>query len=589
MAEPDPGPDDASRIGHLQLQEARVVNFGTSDSFVPFTHGPEDNLQQYLADVEPVEDEQDALDCLQRTQTTTPDSPALLLVLKAFMSSLPQKIQNLVGLYTGEAEEKGEEDDDDDSRSVYPGTIQAFCIAKDDESFEELANILKDTRFPSLGLEDKEFVFWVVDAGTFENPHYVTIVLHKETRDLSRPNQLDRVTHWALVDTTVTDDEPEATKQVRHRMQRLLHDQGIPDDAEQTIWVPKPEPGDELLSGLGVYAVISQLLDRIGTMYHHHAGFDAETFFAPTRPWFNPDAVRAEMLGCAAFKAMDKLKWKARLGLYPIKLCTNDNDGRVVDALGSAATANSVQDSDSSDADSSSFGPPGGGSECDGKGGREDLPGASDAAGEHNDNILTPETSSDEEDENERQDQLARESLNNAARGADEATREAAEFARRVEYEVLGAPLDTVPTACTVERLERLLQRATEQCRHVIFLIQSFLEIDTMAGRESSLDKTFLKHLEDNDARGLELEEACGVLEECKEARGEGDGENDEQLDEVVNGMAGLDMDESDLRHVGDDLIVRSPSTSFPTESDHDMVSEEGQGRKRGSARYNKY
>lgn len=154
-----------------------------------------------------------------------------------------------------------------------------------------------------------------MNGGTPEIPYYITIVL--------RYGKDNRITHWSVVDALNIEKPSHTTLSAKARIIRLLLDQGLDDAPYYQIWVPPYQDGEEFASGLVAYSVVAQLLDRIGVSFSRGGVFDESEFFAPTRPWFNPDAVRAESLGRAAMKAMEKLNWKARLALFPVRPFTD--------------------------------------------------------------------------------------------------------------------------------------------------------------------------------------------------------------------------------------------------------------------------
>ncbi|KAJ8112390.1 hypothetical protein ONZ43_g5404 [Nemania bipapillata] len=54
--------------------------------------------------------------------------------------------------------------------------------------------------------------------------------------------------------------------------------------------------------------------------------FDPDVFFAPTRPWFSVDAVRAEALGRATMVALTRFRGKTRAAVFPVQPVLNDGD-----------------------------------------------------------------------------------------------------------------------------------------------------------------------------------------------------------------------------------------------------------------------
>ncbi|KAI1349066.1 hypothetical protein F5Y01DRAFT_306313 [Xylaria sp. FL0043] len=470
------------------LRWAQIVNQGTDTSFLPFL-GSDEELREYLGDFEGADKEIHVLDRIQQSSIAYFNPPTLQILLNSLVDALPQVIQDKVGLHMGA---------DYPDPDTGPVIGQPSWFSQDDGRFRLTLDLFARDILPSLDSGNKEFVLWVVDAGTSRNPYYVTIVLCYRASDILRPDVFDRITHWAIIDARDVEQRSEAAERTANRLVNLL-----PDHAEDAIrhyvWLPPYQDGqgEDFASGLIAYSVVVQLLDRIGTM--SCGEFDVEAIFAPLRPWFNPDAARAEALGRAAMKAMEKLNWKCRLGLFPIQPSSNDQ-ARLgnAQALPIAHTLPRPAADDaiskfgslfSDDDDEDQKIPAGHGTQPD----SPEVPKAEDSPISikfpSNSPISSPSSSpssdpsqgpSPSPSPEAGDDELAiflfriyyarkRQDLIRARNEADDTydmCMEALTFAERIQNEVFEAPGRNIPTVYAIERLFWLRQRAAEATLH---------------------------------------------------------------------------------------------------------------------------
>ncbi|KAI1812378.1 hypothetical protein GGS20DRAFT_558208, partial [Poronia punctata] len=145
-----------------------------------------------------------------------------------------------------------------------------------------------------------------------------------------------RVTHFAVVGENENENENEEEQEEEQEeemginpavIRSILKKQaGVENAKQEKIWIPEPEHQQQQQqqqstkknSGLQTYTIISQLLERTGLIVSRGGGFLPYLFFAPLRPWFNPATARAEALGHAAMYAMKQMRFRVRLGLFPI-------------------------------------------------------------------------------------------------------------------------------------------------------------------------------------------------------------------------------------------------------------------------------
>ncbi|KAI0445362.1 hypothetical protein F4803DRAFT_548307 [Xylaria telfairii] len=299
-AEPQPGPKTQNPLSWIR--NAPIVNQGTKYSFTPFVDDPEGSLRDHLADAKPIDKEIYVFDLLQRTRATGLNPFALQILLNALLDSYPQNVQDKVGLHMSAVPLDG------DTGAVIG---QPDWFSQTDEVFDEITReqfFAED--IPPLASNGKEFIFWVVNGGTPDIPYYVTLILCY--------GKDNRMTHWGGVDALSIERRSETLQTASERLQRLL--EGPADFLPfYQVWVPPYQDGEEFASGLVAYSAVAQLLDRVSVLLSRGSELTVPEFFGPMRPCFNPDAVRAESLGRAAMKAMEKLNWKARLALFPVQ------------------------------------------------------------------------------------------------------------------------------------------------------------------------------------------------------------------------------------------------------------------------------
>ncbi|KAI1292550.1 hypothetical protein F5Y03DRAFT_402926 [Xylaria venustula] len=290
------------------LRWAQIVNLGHDASFTPFK-GTDEELREYLADFEGIDKEIHVLDLIQQSRSTFFNPATLQILLNSLVDDLPADIQDRVALHLGA---------DYSDPDTGPVIGQPVWFSQDDAQFQRTLNALRTGALPALDSGNKQFIFWVVDAGTPQIPYYVTIVLHYKPSSLATLDIFDQITDWAVIDARGVGRNPEGYERTVNRVSELLKDR-MRRPKRHDVWLP-PYQGEkeDFASGLVAYSVVSQLLDRVGTI-HWTGEFDMGALFAPLRPWFNPDSVRAEALGRAAMKALERLNWKARLGVFPIQ------------------------------------------------------------------------------------------------------------------------------------------------------------------------------------------------------------------------------------------------------------------------------
>ncbi|KAI0420086.1 hypothetical protein F5X98DRAFT_333648 [Xylaria grammica] len=460
-----PGPNVPGALPWLRWTQ--TLNQGSKYSITPFL-GDDVALKEHLADVDEFEKEIFVLDRLQHAKAAEFSASTLQILLNSFRAELPQSVQDQFGLDLGR--DYGDPD-------TGPVIGQQVWFTQDDESFQNTLELFRKEMVVPLDNDNKEFIFWVVDTGnpSFDPPaeynwssYFVTIVLHYGPSDPSKPEVLDRITDWAIVGgRDVAQTDVDNIERTASRLQELLRDQ-IEGAVRREIWLPpldEDKAANRYISGYLAYSTVVQLATRLGSI-QLTGQFSKEAFFAPLQPWFNPDSVRAEALGRTAIKALEKLKWKARVALFPIEPSDVPNPEpwgpatehkllvvETADTLfgdyedGAEGKAEASESSSSSSAgDGVKEGP------------RTEL--------QEQWNKSQPRPYRDKTFEEELIEIYAQKKRDDLMRARSEwrsarvVCKEALDYANRIKSEVLEAPTNDVPNAYAVERLHWLIFRA---------------------------------------------------------------------------------------------------------------------------------
>ncbi|KAI1151214.1 hypothetical protein F4825DRAFT_462770 [Nemania diffusa] len=555
-----PPQGDAPQGALPWLRRSQIVNFGTRYAFPPVSENQDAWLREYLSGIESFDKEIHVLDLLQRTRTTDINPSALQILLNALVDALPREVQDRVGLHMG-----GPDKDHGDSGPAI-GSLDWF--SQDPADFNRTIDLIRCGIIPPPFSNNREFILWVVNAGVGDFQHYVTIILHYEASDPFHPDIRDRVSHWSIVDPLDIKKIPPETEQ---RLAQLLQEHYIENAIQCQLWVPPPDNGGSFASGLVAYSVVSQLLDRIGIMQCSGKQFDPEEFFAPTRPWFNPDAVRAEALGRAGMKAMEKFRWKARLGLFPLQGTINDGkrEGVPVTELGPRIEPPRAHELPlkpylTLGEERSLFGEQDAATQTPRQlpGGEQQIgQGAVLSSGQLSPSSFSSSSYSSFSEIDEDQDPEAfyyrfklqeRNEAKEEERLADDACSDALKFARRVQHEVLESPDENnIPTAYAVDRLFMLVRRAIERSRAANAAISRIgrrsagVDAHRMAMNRLVEDLMWRDFQRGAQSRTDAYTEADRVLQAAYHARG-GDLEEDQELAEVWDAGTARDYGSAD-------------------------------------------
>ncbi|KAI0107109.1 hypothetical protein GGR51DRAFT_516288 [Nemania sp. FL0031] len=448
------------------LRRSQIVNFGSQYAFPPvpgqsekYGEGGEDEwLREYLDDIPPFDKLSYTFDLLQRNQATILNTDALQVLLQSLIDTMPREVRENVGFHMNAPQNEDEGNKEDD---VGPVVGSRDWFSGNDEHFDRLlASIASGDVLPPNS-NNKEFILWVVNTGSDLHNHYVTIVLHYVASDPAEPLVLDRISHWTLVDTldrvhltdVISSSTAPWTTKLWVRVRKMLESHGIMEAMDHQLPIIPSVGPDPYISGYVAYDLISQLLERIGTQYRTKSSFNPGEFFAPTRPWFSMEAVRAELLGRAGLALLRKLKWKARFAAFPIQ---GDSGNTADDSPIPSPLYDDGPDTDTSSDEVQSEQSLGNSVIID------QYPWAGGVDGSAPSSSIEAEGEADVY-ENElfnealvlysQRKQDERDAAIAEAKRADEACVAALKFARRVQHEVLESPTENMPSAYAVEKL----------------------------------------------------------------------------------------------------------------------------------------
>ncbi|KAH9908946.1 hypothetical protein F4778DRAFT_714698 [Xylariomycetidae sp. FL2044] len=175
-------------------------------------------------------------------------------------------------------------------------------------------------------LRSREYLLWPVVAN--DGDKWVAVIAHLIKKDKPNPdalanpldasipqtipsNDFNHVDEWCVVDPGRSQS---AIQNVQTRFASILGADGITlnPTPRQPIWVPSVR--DNFSSGIRVYALIKQLMDRI-TQSHCMEQPHGPSFWDPTDGWLNVDEVRGEMQGRAAQGCLRDMKYTSRIAI----------------------------------------------------------------------------------------------------------------------------------------------------------------------------------------------------------------------------------------------------------------------------------
>lgn len=236
----------------------------------------------------------------------------------------------------------------DDILFLWPGAGRHF--AEPDHEFTIWLNSREWSRDRQVGdmerlppklrsINSREYVFWVVEVNALdragqagdEGIHYVTIIIH-----LSIPE--GEQSYRYVESCAIADPDPDPTNNrlnlVFARLQRFFDEANFEPSPNsdwelKDLWIPlantiqySNDPDyvpDNWSTGLRCFHIVRQLVDRLTRLYTSRPQWhDNRLFWRPLDGWFNPDAVRAEMIGLVAQELNKKMGYNTRVAIEPI-------------------------------------------------------------------------------------------------------------------------------------------------------------------------------------------------------------------------------------------------------------------------------
>ncbi|KAI2463904.1 hypothetical protein F4781DRAFT_425989 [Annulohypoxylon bovei var. microspora] len=155
-----------------------------------------------------------------------------------------------------------------------------------------------------------EYSLWPLN---YDDIHWELAVVHKGKTD-ETTGRWDRVLHIAIIDAWKDASGTERNQMISYRLRHILEKSGLTfaADCERVVWVPWQK--DNWSCGLRVYWSAKQILDRLARDMAEGRSYD-EQLWAPMGGWFNPDAVRWEMIGLNAYEAVKEMDYRARIAV----------------------------------------------------------------------------------------------------------------------------------------------------------------------------------------------------------------------------------------------------------------------------------
>ncbi|KAI1371798.1 hypothetical protein F4677DRAFT_281541 [Hypoxylon crocopeplum] len=266
----------------------------------------------------------DALNILQASRTQWLTADCLEVCTEYIYQNLPQVVS-------------------DDITLMAPGAQEIFGCSDDD-----FDNYMRDMRarntwndIPAAirGICTKPYVIWPIDCADTGRPSWATIVIHLlQPEDLENTVEGYPYVQIESIDVLEPDYNVGRRNLICYRVFEVLRELNLYNGAGdllsmedlvlRNMWIPPSntiqfrgfEPEDNFSSGLRSFHLIKQLFDRLVEIYCVRPGaHDAPMFWAPTSGWFNPDAVRGEMIGYAAMQVNHHMRYRTRIAIEPMR------------------------------------------------------------------------------------------------------------------------------------------------------------------------------------------------------------------------------------------------------------------------------
>ncbi|KAI1641357.1 hypothetical protein F4809DRAFT_654822 [Biscogniauxia mediterranea] len=207
-----------------------------------------------------------------------------------------------------------------------------------------------DVPYPPLylTLRRKPYHFWVVDVGGGQSTRWQLVILHLGRNKSAFENEDGQVEYdyakeafGNIESIAVIDPEHGKVGEGREvktldRFLQVLDAMGFkpgPDFSRRKPWIPPctssfPQASNppqyrgkiDWSSGLRVFDILRASLNRITESYCYNPRVhDGRNLWKPHNGWFNPDAVRSDMIGMAATMVNRGMQYTTRVAIEPVK------------------------------------------------------------------------------------------------------------------------------------------------------------------------------------------------------------------------------------------------------------------------------
>ncbi|KAI0601609.1 hypothetical protein F4775DRAFT_589379 [Biscogniauxia sp. FL1348] len=193
-----------------------------------------------------------------------------------------------------------------------------------------------DVPYPPLYLDlrRKPYHFWVVDVGGGQLTRWQLVILHLGRNKAAFEGEDGQVEYdyadeefGNIESIAVIDPEHGKAGELREaktldRFLQVLDALGFkpgPNFSRQKPWIP-PCGKIDWSSGLRVFDIFRTSVNRITDSYCYDPRVhDGDNLWKPHSGWFNPDAVRSDMIGMAATMVNRGMHYMTRVAIEPIK------------------------------------------------------------------------------------------------------------------------------------------------------------------------------------------------------------------------------------------------------------------------------
>lgn len=266
---------------------------------------------------------------VELSRTTDVSHESMSLCLKVLRERLPSYVQNDIQIMSYEMCLGFNLSEEEYQTFVLEEELPEASIQSYDTLKEDYQNMFRAPYifWPILYMTDNRMQWALavihLNQGSVENPDW------KEgdcvTQKRIKLNIFNSIEGIAVLDPDQTDGDKRSTL-IYNRILYMLTRAGMEsgDDPKKEVWLPpmnSVQHQGELeywSSGLRCFDLARQLMDRILDRYCEEPGSHPCSLWDPTRGWFNPDAVRADMIGIAAMEVNKRMAYTTKIAIEPV-------------------------------------------------------------------------------------------------------------------------------------------------------------------------------------------------------------------------------------------------------------------------------